>query len=192
MTKEPEWAYTIDKGSDCGLKQTKHRTLRILITVFLLLCIPLGVFAVKNGLLPTSATGGYYSVTENRMDFSLDKTDFVLTKTESGSQTYLLSATLSLRKCEPDLYACIDNIELTGTNYNYMVFTAAASNGSELTPEALILRDDGEMTWTLEISLDAAAKTQFTPELTIEYTSGLTYDTADSHLLSIPLNITVK
>lgn len=173
------------------MKNKKTKYLCAFLAALLVLCLPLGVFAVKNGLFPSSFSGGYDSVKTDRVDISLDKTEFTLTKTSEGPQTFLLSAVLTVRKGEPDIFARLNSVDVSGINCNYVLFTAAEDNGDERTPEGLVLRTDKPLRWTVEISLDAAAKTTILPELTVDFDSGLTEETADGHLLSIPLEITI-
>ncbi len=174
------------------MKKRKTKYIGLLLAVVIAISVPLGVYAVKNGIAPTSSSGGYFSAVADRMDFSLDKTEFTFTKTADGVQTFLLTTTLTLKKGEPDIYAFIDSVDIAGMNCNYVLFTPDTENGDESTPEDLVIRTDRELRWNVEISVDIAAKTQISPELTIDFASGLTEDTADEHRMSIPLKITVK
>ncbi len=174
------------------MKVPKNKYFRIVLTVLLLACVPLCVFAVKNGITPTVSSGGFYSKTVNRMDFSLDKTEFTLKKNADGKETFIVTAELSVNKCEPDFFAYIKDVNINGISCNYVSFTAGENNGENVKPENIYLRDTSPLTWTVEISFDAAAKQTLTPELQIGYTAGLTKDTADEHLLSIPLTVTIQ
>ena len=164
----------------------------MIITVLLMICIPVTVFAVKNGIFPSASSGGYFSATVNRMDISLDKTDFELKKTNDGSETFIVTAELSIKKCEPDFFAHVKSVSLNGLTSNYILFTADSENGGDILPEDLYIRDTSPLKWKIEISFNAAAELKLTPELIIEYSSGLTKDTADEYQLSIPLTFTVK
>lgn len=154
-----------------------------------MLCVPLAAFAVKNGLEPYSKSGGYYSKTVNRMDFAFENTDFSLKKTTEGAETFILTSVLTVRKCESDLFARINTVELDGIDCNYIVFTAAEENGEAVRPENLTLRNDSTLKWTLEISVNINGAATLAPELVIDFASGLTLDTADEHQLRIPLKI---
>lgn len=174
------------------MKKRKTKYIALFLIVVLAVGIPTGVYAVKNGTSPTSSAGGYFSAIVDRVDITLSKTDFSFTKTQDGTQTFLLTAELTIKKGEPDIYACIHSVDVNGAKCNYVLFTPGAENGSEAAPNELILRSAEKRTWNVEISVDIAAKTTITPELTIDFSSGLTQETADEHLTSIPLNITVK
>ena len=173
------------------MKIRKIKYIRVFLAVLLALCIPLGVYAVKNGTAPEKTSGGYYSKTVNRVDFSLDATEFTCKKTVEGTETFAVSAKLTVRKCAPDLFAVIKKTDIAGLTCQYVLFSADSTPENDYVPENLVLRNDSPLSWTVEMVFETSDKLSLSPELQIEYTSGLTQDTADEYLLSIPLKIDI-
>lgn len=175
----------------------KKQKLIIALCAALLAAIPLGVLAVRTLLRPASATDGYYSDVVNRVSFAAENTSFVFRKTAAGAETMQAELTLTLKKCEPDFYAVLRDLRISGMAYENAEFICetAGMDGEALPGDVFLPVRDGAaapLVYRVLLTFTADGAQTFTPTLDVEYTSGLTAESADERLLRIPLTIRVE
>ena len=163
--------------------------------LFLLISVPLTVFAVKSALKPFQSAGGYYHTVTDRVDFSVDYTQFTIKKTEGGAERCRIDFTLTAKKTEADFYAVLDHLDLTELDFVSASFLCTTAGMESAVPEALPLPvkngESAPLSWNVSVTADFSAKGVYTAKLLIEYTAGLTKEPADSRLLEIPLTVTI-
>ena len=71
----------------------------ITITVILIVCIPFGVLAIDHlSSLPTQQSGEYNHIISDRVEFSVDNTNFTFEKSSEESEFYTISFIFSANK----------------------------------------------------------------------------------------------
>ncbi|MBQ7688709.1 MAG: hypothetical protein IJT27_05790 [Clostridia bacterium] len=174
----------------------RKKRLAILFSALLAVAIPAGVYAAKTLIKPTAVAGGYYSDIVNRVEISADNTAFTFRKTEAGTQTFQAAVTLSLKKCEADFFARLDDLNVSGMDYDTLIFLCKTPGLENAVPQDLYLPAENEesipLTYEILLTFSSDAAGKYDPVLEIEFTSGLTEATADERLLQIPLTITVQ
>ena len=175
----------------------KRSTIRsILICVVLVIAVPVMVWAIKTGKAPQSQSGSFSRQIIDRIDFCVENTEFVLKKTESGQEDYTLSFYLSAKKTQADFYGRIDSVRITGMTYDNIVFIPQNDNcdGLTLTNAILPVKDGepAEAKWKADLTFTAQTAAALSPVIEITYTSGLSHQTSDTHILEIPLSITIE
>ena len=129
----------------------------------------------------------------DRVRFTASPTSLTMTDAVPGEETEL-TFTLTAQKTEADFYAMIHSIRIEGLEYASVRFQSDNA-GDAYVPENLLLPAENtgptEVTWTVMIlyTPDSAGSTEFAVE--IDYSAGLTQETADEHILSIPMQVTV-
>ncbi len=172
----------------------KSTLVSILICAALVIAVPLTVWAVKSGKAPQSQSGSFSRRIIDRIDFSVENTEFVLKKSESGPEDYTISFYFSAKKTQADFYGRIDSVKINGLTYDNIVFVPQNDNcdGLTLTDMLLPVKDGepAEARWRADMTFTVADAKPLAPVIEITYTSGMTQQTADTHILEIPLTIT--
>ena len=167
---------------------------RILIIAAAILLLVTSVITVIAGRNPDKSKGGYTRDIIDRVSFTVDNTRFIFTRSENAKEEYTLAFTLTAAKTEADFYAMIHSVEMEGLSYNSMIFQTAA--GDSYVPQDMILPSEkgkaAPVTWNVILTFSAPAKNTVDFSLKIDYTSGFTPDTAEEHILNIPMQITLK
>ena len=172
-----------------------NRTKRILLltaAVVLLAVFTAVAIAVQK---PAGSDGGFRQDVTDRVRIAVDRTDFTFDDNAEGTDGYEFTFTLSAEKTEADFYAVIHSVTLSGAAYESIRFQTV-SDTENLPPEELTLPAENgktkEVQWEVSVRLpaDAAGENDF--QLIIDYTSGMTPDTADEHFLEIPLHVTIS
>lgn len=175
---------------------TKNRIRALYAALFVLLCVPLTVFAIRAGAGPSQHGGGYYHTLVDRVDISVDSTAFTLKKSVSGAESFTVPFTLTLQKCEADFYATLDDLEIADLDLSQAEFLCATPGMETVRPAGLALPvQNGEsvpLTFNVTLTANFANKGDYTATLKIAYTAGLTKETADSKLTEIPLTFNVE
>lgn len=178
----------------------KNKSIIVLLCAVLVLALSLTAFGLSglNGKNADKAQQPYKSLIENRMNFTVDKTDFSFSKT-SEDDIFCLSFTVTAAKTEADFYAMLNGITLTGGVFESVIYEPGENNGEYNNPHSLIMPigDNGKpltLSWkvTATFRYSSTLSKSFAPELQINYTSGLKIGYADSHILTVPINITVS
>lgn len=174
----------------------KKNTVKILICILILISLPLSVFAVQKAIKPTSQTGEYEQKLLDRVNLSVENTDFVITKTSDGEETFYITFNFSAQKTEADFYAKINSFSISGIEFENIIFTADEQNGTSVNPDSLVLsaKDDKpiQYKWTAQMTFNITEKGVYTPILEIDYTSGTSKENSEDRYFSVPLTITVK
>ena len=163
--------------------------------LFLLVSIPLTVFAIRASQKPVESTGGYYHTLVDRVDVSADHTEFTFQKPDSPGDPCEITFLLTVKKCEADLFARLDSIGINGISYQNAAFFCETQGLENTVPERLLLPvSNGEcipLTWRVSVTASFPSKGDYTASLQLNYTSGLTEESADSRMLEIPLLVHV-
>lgn len=169
------------------------KTVAVISAVLALILIPLGVAAVKNGIAPKTKSGGFVQKTVDRINLTVDSTEFSFDFSDNG--VYTLSFEFTAEKTEAEFYGRLDSFAVTGLDTEYTLLTAVDGSSEYVLDAAVLPAKDGKaekLVWSVEAPCKIDGRGTFTGEIAIEYTSGITQEQADSHLLKIPLTITVK
>lgn len=175
----------------------KHsRILNIFVCVLIVLAVPLAVFAIKTGNPAKSAAGTYERKTTDRIDITVDHTEFELEQVFPGQTTFTVSFDFSVRKTQADFYAVINSFDIDGIEYDSLVFTPLNENcdGATLSDQVLpaVNGEPVELSWKADLTFSLTDADIYTPNIVLNYTSGMTSLTCDTHELEIPLLITVS
>ena len=100
----------------------KKNSVKILICIIILISLPLSVFAVQKAIKPTSQKGEYDQKLIDRVNLSVENTDFVVTKTADGEETFYITFTFSAQKTEADFYAKINSFSISGIEFENIIF----------------------------------------------------------------------
>lgn len=164
---------------------------KILIAVCVLLAVIIPVAAVGiNAALnkPTDRDGGFSSDTIDRINYSVDKTDFTFKKGETGE--YQFSFLFTVSKAEADFYGRIDSIKITGIDYTSVGFEAQGETPDAYT-DGLVLSAQGGTPCTYSYLVTVTtAEISGNAEINFTFTSGLTKLTSETTEKIIPLNFT--
>ena len=171
----------------------KSTLFSIVICVALVILVPLTVWAVKSGKAPQSQSGSFTRKIIDRIDFSVENTEFVLEKAGNGPEDYTISFYFSAQKTQADFYGRIDSVKVNGLTYDNIVFVPQNDNcdGLTLTDMLLPVKDGepAEVRWRADVTFTASDTRTLSPVLEITYTGGMSEETADTHILEIPLSI---
>ena len=166
----------------------KKKSLVILAFVLAVILIPVGAFAVKNAVQPSATGGGFVQKTVDRLNLTVDKTEFVFKR--SADNTYNVSFTFSA-----EFYGVINSLSINGISSEHILFTAADGSPQYVINDTVLPASGGKtqpLSWTVEVPCSIQGTGTVNGSVRIEYTSGVTQQAADSHLLEIPLTVTIK
>ena len=165
----------------------------IAICAALVLLVPLTVWAFKTGRAAKSQSGSFNRQIIDRIDFAVENTEFVMEKPAAEGTDYTVTFYFSAKKTQADFYGRIDSVRVTGLTYDNIVFLPQNEycDGKTLTDLLLPVAEGEpqEAKWRGDMTFTAASATPLTPVIEITYTSGLSPQTADTHILEIPLTI---
>ncbi len=175
----------------------KAKKITALLSVIILLAgISFTVGAIVGGKKPSVQSGEFENRIADRIEITVENTDFVLKKTESGAETFTLTCFLTAKKTQADFHAMIDSLEFTDIAYDNIVFTALNETSENKTLDSLILTategSPDTYRWQVDITLSVIGKGVYNSALKIAYTSGITEKTAQSKVMEIPIKITVE
>ena len=174
----------------------KSTLISIAVCAALVILVPLSVWAFKTGSAPKSQSGQFVRKIIDRIDISVDNTDFILEKPAAGGSDYTISFVFSAKKTQADFYGRIDSVQVKGLSYDNIVFLPQNEycDGKTLNDLLLPVADDepAEVRWRGDMTFHAADSAPLSPVIEITYTSGMSRQTADTHVLEIPLTIQYK
>ncbi len=175
----------------------KAKILTALVSVIVLLAgISITVFSVAGGKKPAVQSGNFANTIADRIEITVENTEFVLKKSSDKAESFTLTMFISAKKTQPDFYAVLDSIELTSLAYDNIVYTAKSEAAENKTVNSLPLTStNGEadiFSWQTDITLSVLGKGVYNSVLKISYTSGITKNTAQSKFMEIPIKITVE
>ncbi len=136
-------------------------------------------------------TGSVVSKTVNRVNFTL--TDTEQTFSPANGQ-YVAELQFTASKTEPDFYAVMNNISLSGMGFENLEVIPTEDTAVPFSGAVLPAQDGEceEMTWLLRITFSAQSGTTLTPTLTIDYTSGVKAEAANRRLFEAPLTFIIE
>lgn len=174
----------------------KHKPLLILISCVLLIAVGFTVFAVNNQKKPESVSGKFENLTADRIEIMLENTEFKLKKTSDSAEEYTISFFFSAKKTQGDFYALINSFKISDIAFDNIVFTALTDAAEGKTLDKLKLTaTDGEpdlFRWRVDLTLSIAGKGEYNPVIMIDYTTGMTENSAQRKFIEIPVTITVE
>ena len=174
----------------------KSTLFSIIICAALVIAVPVTVWAIKTGQAPKAQSGSFSRQIVDRIDFAVENTEFTLKKPKNSPQDYTLSFFISAQKTQADFYGRIDSVRVTGIDYDNIVFWPQNENCDGLTLNDLLLPvkdgEPAEVKWKAELTFTADRDAPLSPVIEITYTSGMTQQTSDTHILEIPLSVTFE
>ena len=170
------------------------KTKRIVICAAVLLLA--AVFAAVAAAVynPFSAKGSYERDILDRVRFTVSPTEFTFDDVNDAEDPIEFTFTLTAEKTEPDFYAVLNSVTLTGANYESIRFQTETGGDNAVPNELLLPAENGktvEVRWAVTVRIPAETAESGKLQLAIRYTSGITADTADEHILIIPISITI-
>ena len=179
-----------------SMSKTGNRLTILITSIILIIGITVTAFSVGNGKNPSVQAGEYQNLIADRIEITVKNTDFRIKKTTDSAETYTLTLTLSAKKTQPDFYAVINDLTISGVAYDNVVFTALTRAAENKTLKNLTLTStNGEadlFSWQIDATMTFSGKGVYNATLNIDFTSGITRDTAVQKLTEIPITITVE
>ena len=173
----------------------KRKRILILLLAAALVTLPLGVLAAGSLLTPKKTAGGYRREIVDRIEATADATEFTFKAEEEGGQAFQAALTLTLKKTEADFYVLLDDLYLEGFDADSVEFLCETPGFADAAPGGLALpvqnNAPAELRYRVLITFRAEPPAEYAPALCVEFTSGMSEQTADAHLLRIPLKIEV-
>lgn len=174
----------------------KHKILLTLISVLVLTGIIITASAIAGGKRPDTKAGKTENLIADRLSFTLENTEFTVTKTSSEPEAYTLTMFLEAKKTQGDFYGIIDSFTLSGIAYDSLVFTDLSGGKEAKIPSSLVLTaTDGEpdvFRWQIDVNLTLSEKDVYTATARLQYTSGTDKASAMTRIAEIPITITVR
>lgn len=136
-------------------------------------------------------TGSVVSKTVNRVNFTLTDTEQTFSPADGQ---YVAELQFTASKTEPDFYAVMNNISLSGMGFENLEVIPTEDTAVPFSGAVLPAQDGEceEMTWLLRITFSAQSGTTLTPTLTIDYTSGVKAEAANRRLFEAPLTFIIE
>ncbi len=171
---------------------TNKKKLTVILSVIFILLIPITVFAVISAQKADVTKGGFSQNTVDRLNINIDATEFAFKKSDSG--TYMIEFTLTAEKTEGEFYGMLNSVEFSGLDFDYMLLTGENGENTAINNTVLpsVNGTPQTLSWNVQIPCKITSAGEYTAEFSVSYTSGLTKDTSDSRVLTIPISITVK
>ena len=131
------------------------------------------------------------SKTVNRVNFTLTNTEQTFSPADGQ---YVAELQFTASKTEPDFYAVMNNISLSGMGFENLEVIPTEDTAVPFSGAVLPAQDGEceEMTWLLRITFSAQSGTTLTPTLTIDYTSGVKAEAANRRLFEAPLTFIIE
>ena len=178
------------------MNSVRNKFVITLLVSVLVIAITVSATAVIGGKKPSVQSGSFENLIADRIELTLENTEFKLVRSSQATDTYTLTMLLSAKKTQADFYAVLNSFSITGIENDSLVFTALNSvTENNAIEELMLTATNGEpdtFHWQIDLTLKMAGKGTFSPKINIEYTSGLTKESATSKLLEIPLTITAE
>ena len=143
---------------------------------------------------PAETGGSFVQEITDRVRFSVSPTAFTFAPPEAD-EPLEFQFTLTAQKNEADFYAVIHSVTLTGANYESIRFQTESGGENAVSQELVLPAENGkaqEVRWVVTVRLPADAAGENAFELAIDYTAGITQETADEHIITVPLNVTIE
>ena len=174
----------------------KSTIISIAVCAALVILVPLSVWAFKTGLAPKGQSGSFSRKTIDRIDFCVENTKFILQKPASGGTDYTVSFFFSAKKTQADFFGRIDSVQIKNLTYDNIVFVPQNEYCDASTLHHLLLPvadgEPAEVKWRADLTFTTQSAKTLNPVIEITYTSGMSRQTADTHILEIPLSITFQ
>lgn len=170
-----------------------------IITAVISIVLALGASAAAVAAINTLASkteGSTESYIVNRVNMTFDNTDFTFENVNKGD-TLTCKAHFSIEKTEPDFYGVLNSFAVQGVALKNVVFTAGKGNGTALFPSAQVLPTVNGKTSALEWDVSFSfvwdgSASEYKLSANADYTTGVTQETAQRFITSIPITIKVN
>ena len=169
-----------------------------IITALLAVILVVGIAVTAVALVYKNAeetAGSTASAVVDRVNFTFAPTQqrFTLGESENG---YVAEVLFTAEKTEPDFYAVLHGLTVSGINsVRTEIAPAADSTLNVPLAEAILPVVDGKpaaLQWKILIYFTAGGSGTFSPEITVDFTSGVKKEAADRHLYTVPLTFIVS
>lgn len=178
------------------MHSARKRITLIITSVILILGITVTAIGINMGKKPASQSGEFKNLIADRIEITVENTDFLIKKTSSSSETFTLTFYLSAKKTQSDFYAVINSLSLEGISYNNIVFTSLTPSAENKTLSDLVLTatngEPDEFRWQADVTVTFSGVGNYNARLNINYTSGLSEESSVQKLMEIPININVE
>ncbi len=172
------------------------KALTIIVSVLLAIAVSVSVFAIAGGKKPSVQQGNFKNLIADRLEITVENTDFILKKSSSSPETFTLTFFLYVKKTQGDFYGKINDCTLSGITYSSMVFTALNSVSKDKVLKSMPLTStDGipdEYRWQVDVTVSVKDSAVFDCALELDCTSGMTEASAQQKIFEIPITITVQ
>ena len=166
----------------------------VLIFIFLIIAGVITAVTVIAANRPQESAGQFERDVIDRVRFQVENTDFTLIKSGDEPEEYEITFSLTAEKTEPDFYAILHSVDLEGLEYDSLIFQSD-SNENNVPIDLPLPAENGKtvpLQWTVKLLFTSEKKAPVDFSLVIRYSSGITENTADTHILKIPMHITFE
>ncbi|MCL2513028.1 MAG: hypothetical protein FWF08_03920 [Oscillospiraceae bacterium] len=172
----------------------------IVVSAALVFAFAAGAVALA-GIAASKKSGSFETEIINRVNIYADDTEQVF-KSPGGTGKFTARVVVSAAKTETDFYARINSISVSGMPYENVIITPVQGEYALFPQNAVLpggdLKADGTAEpppvakWYVDITFSASAGAECRPSVDINYTSGVNSQNADTHILNIPVKLTVN
>ncbi len=174
----------------------KHIFLIMGVCAVLIAGITIGAMSIVGGKKPTVESGSFENLIADRIEITVENTEFTLTKSKDSAEQFTLTLFLSAKKTQADFYAMINSFRLSSIAYDNIVFTALNSETEGKTLDSLLLpANNGEpetLKWQVDITLTVSGRGTYESAIMLDYTSGMNKHSAQQKIMEIPVIINVE
>lgn len=144
----------------------------------------------------SSASVSEEQLIAKRVNINVSQTDFTY-KNVGADGMLNCTTTVSIEKTEPDFYAMLHSITLSGAEFGYTLYSAGKNNGDSVLPEEIALPSDNNGVYPLEWDISFTVpyeegKNIYEIDLIFNYTTGLKPNTTQRYQTTVPLTLTVE
>ncbi len=139
-----------------------------------------------------NASESRYFETVNRVNISVSATEFSYNKiNDDGMLT--CSAVISIEKTEPEFYAFLHSVTLSGNKTGNIIYTAGKNNGDAVLPQNIAIPNKVPLEWEISFTVPfEEGKSEYNLSLDINYTTGMKTNTAQRYMTSIPIKLIIE
>ncbi len=144
-----------------------------------------------------SATGQSESLIINRVNITLEQTQFTFDKPLSDGILECRTK-LIIEKTQPDFYGMLHSVTISGEKMQYVVFTAGKNNGDAVLPENVLLPvnekgDTQPLEWDITFAVPyEESKSTYYISVDLYYTTGVKTNITQQYTTSIPVTVVIS
>lgn len=163
-----------------------NKKIIIAICVLLAIAVPVGAIALNSAKTkPETVSGGYFSTVVDRLNISVDGTEFTYAEKPEGDCECTFILTVS--KTEPDFFGEIESLWFDGIENANIVFESLGDTPDGANPEGLVLsaKDDKPIEYSWRVTVSAPSFPS-DAKLIFKARTGLTKLTSETWEKEIP------